>query len=155
MRLGVISDTHGLFDASIPSIFAGVDAIIHAGDIGKIEIISRLELIAPVVAVEGNNDWFNAFPAERVEEFAGQRVMIRHIFGELHQLKIQDKLLVEQLRPRVVVFGHSHRPYREMLGQTMLFNPGSAGPRRFKLPRTVGLMTLEGSTAEAEIVSLD
>jgi putative phosphoesterase len=155
LRLGVISDTHGLFDASVTSIFAGVDAIIHAGDIGKIEIISRLELIAPVVAVEGNNDSFGAFPAQRVEEFAGQKVMIRHIFGELHQLKEKDKRMVEQLRPRVVVFGHSHRPYREMLGRTMLFNPGSAGPRRFKLPRTVGLMTLEGSTARAEIISLD
>ena len=155
MRLGVISDTHGLFDDSIASIFAGVDWIIHAGDIGKLEIISRLEEIAPVVAVEGNNDWFGAFPTERVEEFAGQTVMIRHIFGELHQLEEKDKKLVEQLRPHVVVFGHSHRPYQEMLGQTMLFNPGSAGPRRFKLPRTVGLMTLEESRAEARIVSLD
>jgi putative phosphoesterase len=155
LRLGVISDTHGLFDSSITSIFAGVDAIIHAGDIGKMEIIARLEEIAPVVAVEGNNDWFGAFPTERVEEFAGQRVMIRHIFGELHQLDAKDRRLVERLQPRVVIFGHSHRPYREMLGQTMLFNPGSAGPRRFKLPRTVGLMTLEQSGAAAQIISLD
>jgi putative phosphoesterase len=155
VKLGVISDTHGLFDASIASIFAGVDAIIHAGDIGKIEIISRLEEIAPVVAVEGNNDWFGAFPTERVEEFAGQRVMIRHIFGELHQLEDKDRQLVERLQPRVVIFGHSHRPYREMLGETMLFNPGSAGPRRFKLPRTVGIMTLEESRAEAQIITLD
>lgn len=155
MRLGVISDTHGLFDASITSIFAGVEWIIHAGDIGKLEIISRLEEIAPVIAVEGNNDWFGTFPTERVEEFAGQRVMIRHIFGELHQLEEKDKRLVERLQPHVVIFGHSHRPYREMFGQTMLFNPGSAGPRRFKLPRTVGLMTLEESSADAQIISLD
>jgi putative phosphoesterase len=155
VKLGVISDTHGLFDASIASIFAGVDAIIHAGDIGKIEIISRLEEIAPVVAVEGNNDWFGAFPTERVEEFAGQRVMIRHIFGELHQLEDKDRQLVERLQPRVVIFGHSHRPYREMLRETMLFNPGSAGPRRFKLPRTVGIMSLEESRAEAQIITLD
>jgi putative phosphoesterase len=155
LRLGVISDTHGLFDASITSIFAGVDAIIHAGDIGKIEIISRLEEIAPVLAVEGNNDWFGTFPTERVEEIAGQKVMIRHIFGELHQLEKRDKELVEKLQPHVVIFGHSHRPYQEMLGRTMLFNPGSAGPRRFKLPRTVGLMTLDQSRTEAQIISLD
>jgi uncharacterized protein len=155
LKLGVISDTHGLFDAAITSIFEGVDAIIHAGDIGKMEIISRLERIAPVIAVEGNNDWFGTFPTERMEEFAGQRILIRHIFGELHQLEEKERRLVDQLRPHVVIFGHSHRPYREMLGQTMLLNPGSAGPRRFKLERTVGILTLEESTAAAQIITLD
>ena len=155
MRLGIISDTHGMFDDSVTSVFAGVDQIIHAGDIGKIEVISRLEEIAPVVAVEGNNDWFGTFPTERIEEFAGQRVMIRHIFGELHQIEEEDRRLVERLQPHVVIFGHSHRPYKEMLGRTMLFNPGSAGPRRFKLPRTVGIMTLDQSRAEAQIITLD
>lgn len=154
MRIGVISDTHGLFDESIRSIFDGVDAIIHAGDIGKLEVIDRLEQIAPVFAVEGNNDDFRTLPNERVEELAGRRVLIRHIFGELHQLKAGDKKIVEQLRPDIVVFGHSHRPYRQMLGQTMLFNPGSAGPRRFSLPRTVGMLSLKPSGAEARIITL-
>ena len=155
MRLGVISDTHGLFDDAIATIFAGVDRIIHAGDIGKLEVIKRLEQLAPVIAVEGNNDWFGQFPTERIEEFAGQRVMIRHIFGELHQLEAADKKLIEKLQPNIIIFGHSHRPYNEMLDSTMLFNPGSAGPRRFSLPRTVGLLTIRESQAEAQIISLD
>jgi uncharacterized protein len=155
VRIGVISDTHGLFDESIPSIFDGVDAIIHAGDIGKLEVIRRLEQIAPVFAVEGNNDSFRTFPNDRVENLAGHRVMIRHIFGELHQLQKRDRKLVEEIKLQVVVFGHSHRPYQQMLGKTLLFNPGSAGPRRFSLPRTVGMLSLRRSSAEARIISLD
>lgn len=155
MKLGIIADTHGVFDPAIPALFAGVDRIIHAGDIGKLDIIERLEAIAPVIAVEGNNDWFAAYPTERVEELAGHRIVIRHIFGELHQLDAPEKQLLEKLQPHIVIFGHSHRPYRERLGQTLLFNPGSAGPRRFSLPHTVGLLTLAGSHAEAEIIHLD
>ncbi len=155
MRIGVISDTHGLFDESIRSIFDDVDAIIHAGDIGKLEVIKRLEEIAQVLAVEGNNDSLGTFPNERMEELAGHRVMIRHIFGELHQLRQSDRRMVEDVQPHVVVFGHSHRPYQQMLGSTMLFNPGSAGPRRFSLPRTVGILSLKPSGPEARIISLD
>ncbi len=154
LRIGVISDTHGLFDEAIRSIFAGVDAIIHAGDIGKLQVIDRLEEIAQVFAVRGNNDSIGPLPDERVEELAGRRVLIRHIFGELGQLKAGDKKIVEQLRLDIVVFGHSHRPYQQMLGKTMLFNPGSAGPRRFSLPRTVGLLSLKPSGAEARIIGL-
>lgn len=155
MRIGVISDTHGLFDESIRSIFEDVDAIIHAGDIGKLAVIEQLEGIAPVFAVEGNNDSFRRYPNQRVEELAGHRVMIRHIFGELHQLKPDAKKIVERLRPDILVFGHSHRTYQQMLGKTLLFNPGSAGPRRFSLPRTVGMLSLKPSGIEARIISLD
>ena len=154
LRIGVISDTHGLFDEAIPSIFDGVDAIIHAGDIGAIEIIRRLQQIAPVFAVEGNNDSFGEFPEERTEELAGHRLIIRHIFGELHQLRQRDRHMVERIQPDVLVFGHSHRPYQQMLGKTMLFNPGSAGPRRFSLPRTAGMLTLRRSGVEAVIINL-
>ena len=155
MKLGVISDTHGLFDEAIPSIFKGVDAIIHAGDIGRIEVIERLEQIAPVFAVEGNNDSFGVYPEERIEEWGDYLVLIRHIFGELHQLRKADRERIENLQPDLVVFGHSHRPYNAMLGETILFNPGSAGPRRFSLPRTVGLLTLRRNTGTGEIISLD
>jgi putative phosphoesterase len=155
LKLGIISDTHGLYDEAITGIFAGVDAIIHAGDIGKLAIIHRLETIAPVFAVEGNNDWFGAYPTERLEEMNGQRVLIRHIFGELHQLDRAAHQVLETHRPDVLIFGHSHRPYRQQLNGTLLFNPGSAGPRRFNLPRTVGLLTLAPTNIEAEIISLD
>ena len=127
MKLGVISDTHGLYDEAVGRIFAGVDAIVHAGDIGKLDIIARLERIAPVFAVEGNNDWFGLYPTERVEEMSGRRVFIRHIFGELHQLDRAAHQVIESERPDVLIFGHSHRPYSERVGGTLLFNPGSAG----------------------------
>jgi len=154
LRIGVISDTHGVFDSSINELFRGVDSIIHAGDIGKLEIIHQLERIAPVLAVEGNNDWFNRFPSERIEDLAGHRVLVRHIFGELHQLREPERRIVDELQPSLVVFGHSHRPYAQMLGKTLLFNPGSAGPRRFSLPRTVGVLVLRGSKIETEIINL-
>jgi putative phosphoesterase len=155
VKVGVISDTHGLFDPSVGQIFNGVAAIIHAGDIGKLDVIERLEEIAPVLAVEGNNDWFNLYPTERVEDMAGRRVIIRHIFGELHQLGAVEKKMVEMVCPDVVIFGHSHRPYYERLNGALLFNPGSAGPRRFSLPRTVGLLDFRESEIEAEIIKLD
>lgn len=144
-----------MFDHTIVTLFDGVDAIIHAGDIGKLEVISRLEQIAPVIAVEGNNDWFNQFPTESIQKLAGHTVLIRHIFGELHQLQTADRNMIERVQPDIVVFGHSHRPYVDRLGRTMLFNPGSAGPRRFSLPRTVGLLSLAENHVEAEIIRLD
>jgi hypothetical protein len=153
--VGIVSDTHGRFDPALPRVFRGVDVIVHAGDIGRLEVIAALEVIAPVLAVEGNNDAFGRFPVERREELAGRRVYIRHIFGELHQLRRVDRELVERLRPDVVIFGHSHRPYRAVLGGTLLFNPGSAGPRRFSLPRTVGLLRLAPGRASARHVGLD
>lgn len=155
MRLGIVSDTHGRFDPTLPRLFRGVDAILHAGDIGTLDVIERLEDIAPVLAVEGNNDDFRRFPVERVESLAGRRILLRHVFGELHQLRAAEHALVERHAPDVVVFGHSHRPYRARLGRTLLFNPGSAGPRRFTLPRTVGLLRLGAHRIDVRIVPLD
>jgi putative phosphoesterase len=155
VRLGVVSDTHGRFDPTIPRHFRGVEAILHAGDIGAMDVIRELEAIAPVYAVEGNNDSFGRFPVERVECFAGRRVLLRHIFGELHQLRTAERALLETAAADVVVFGHSHRPYRARVDGTLLFNPGSAGPRRFSLPRTVGLLRLGPGRIDARIVHLD
>jgi uncharacterized protein len=155
VRIGVISDTHGRFDAAIPRLFRGVDVILHAGDIGALDVISALESIAPVLAVEGNNDHFRRFPVERVERLGGRRILLRHIFGELHQIGREEERLVERLQPDVVVFGHSHRPYRARLGSTLFFNPGSAGPRRFRLPRTVGLLRLDRGRLATRILALD
>jgi putative phosphoesterase len=154
VKVGVISDTHGRLDADVIRLFRGVDRIIHAGDIGRLEVIAGLEAIAPVLAVEGNNDHFGRFPEERVERLAGRRVLVRHIVGELHQLRAADRARLEALEADVVVFGHSHRPYRARLGRSLLFNPGSAGPRRFSLPRTVGLLWLEPGRIRTRIVEL-
>jgi|SRR5262249_32011177 len=155
LRLGVISDTHGRFDPVIVPIFSGVDCIIHAGDVGKVEVISRLEEIAPVLAVEGNNDAPGLYPSERVERLAGRTVLVRHIFGELHQIGKKQREEVERLAPDLVIFGHSHRPYEALLGKAILFNPGSAGPKRFSLPRTVGLITIDDSGIRTQIRHLE
>jgi len=155
VRIGIVSDTHGRFDPALPRLFRAVDAIIHAGDIGRLDVIQALEAIAPVLAVEGNNDHFGRFPEERLERLGGRRILVRHVFGELHQLRDPDRALVERLRPDVVVFGHSHRPYQARLGRVLLFNPGSAGPRRFSLPRTAGLLRLGARRIDAEILHLD
>ena len=155
MLLGVVSDTHGKFDPALEPLFKGVSTIIHAGDIGRLEIIERLEKLAPVIAVEGNNDSFSRYPEEQVRELGGRRVLIRHIFGELHQIRRAEREMIERIAPRIVVFGHSHRPYCEVLGNTMLFNPGSAGPRRFSLPRTAGLLNLNATGIDWKIVDLE
>jgi len=155
MKIGVISDTHGRFDRAVDKIFRGVDLIVHAGDIGKLEIVTQLESIAPVVAVEGNNDSFGEYPQERLEQIEGRTILIRHIFGELHQLKKKDLEYLRQQSPDVLIFGHSHKPYRANVESTLLFNPGSAGPRRFSLPRTVGLMTIDRSTITTRFVDLE
>jgi uncharacterized protein len=155
MRIGVVSDTHGRFDPALPRLLRGVERIIHAGDIGGLDVIRALEAIAPVIAVEGNNDPGDRFPLERLERLGGRSVLVRHIFGELHQLRAADRTLLARLAPDVVVFGHSHRPYRARAGRTLLFNPGSAGPRRFALPRTLGLLSLGPRRIDARIVPLD
>jgi putative phosphoesterase len=144
--LGVVSDTHGRFDPALSRIFRGVDAIVHAGDIGGPEVIAALEAIAPVLAVAGNNDAPGRFPLERRVELGGRALLVRHIFGELHQLRDADRERVARLRPDVVIFGHSHRPYRA---------PGSAGPRRFSLPRTAGLLRLGPARIVARHVALE
>jgi putative phosphoesterase len=155
MRLGVISDTHGKFDEAVVPIFTGVDLIIHSGDVGNTPVITRLEQIAPVLAVEGNNDSPGLFPAERVERLAGRTILVRHIFGELYQIGKKEREIVERLAPDIVIFGHSHRPYQGALGNTILFNPGSAGPKRFSLPRTVGLISIRDSGIETQIKHLE
>jgi len=154
LRIGVISDTHGLFDPAVPKHFRRVDAIIHAGDIGKLEVIDRLQAIAPVFAVEGNNDSFRRFSEQRIERMENYSVLVRHIFGELHQLGKTEMQLLRKRKPDVVIFGHSHRPYKQMLEGTLLFNPGSAGPRRFSLPRTLGILNLSGSGIRARVIYL-
>ncbi|HKV37589.1 MAG TPA: metallophosphoesterase family protein [Blastocatellia bacterium] len=155
MKIGVVSDTHGRFDSRLESLFEGVDLILHAGDIGKVDVIQALERIAPVLAVEGNNDSFGSYPVTRVEQLENRTFLIRHIFGEIHQLKAADHTLIRELKPDVIVFGHSHRAYREKLGGALLFNPGSAGPKRFSLPRTAGLLLLDDSGVEARILPLE
>jgi uncharacterized protein len=146
MLIGVISDTHGLLRPEALQALEGVDRILHAGDVGSPDILSALARIAPVDAVRGNVDhgsWADALSLDRIVTLGGVRIYMTHIR--------------EDARPEdadVVIFGHSHQPLIETVGSTLWFNPGSAGPRRFRLPVTLGLLRIEDGEAEAEIVDL-
>jgi hypothetical protein len=144
IRIGVIADTHGLFDPAIRRHFRGVDHILHAGDIGKRSVIEQLEQIAPVTAVFGNvdNDEQSGFPSEAVIDLAGRRIAIRHILYEGGKLTKDGRAFLDRERPDICVFGHTHQPKAEWFGDTLLFNPGSAGPKQFKLPRCLGIIAL-------------
>jgi uncharacterized protein len=156
LLVGVIADTHGLFDPAIRRHFRDVDHIFHAGDIGKRSVIEQLEEIAPVTAVSGNVDdgEQHVFPSEAVIKLAGRRIAIRHILYEGGKLTKEGRAFLDRERPDICVFGHTHQPKREWLGDTLLFNPGSAGPRRFKLPRGLGLLRLSGTEVKPRLISL-
>ena len=144
IRIGVIADTHGLFDPAVRRHFKGVDHILHAGDIGDQSVIDQLEQIAPVTAVSGNvdDDEQSGFPSEAVIELAGRRIAIRHILYKGGKLTKDGRAFLEREQPDLCVFGHTHQPKVEWFGKTMLFNPGSAGPKRFTLPRCLGILVL-------------
>jgi putative phosphoesterase len=148
--LGVISDTHGLLRPEALQALRGVDRIIHAGDVGGPEVLAALATIAPVVAVRGNNDragWAQALPHTQVVDADGVLVYVIHDVGELDLDPTAAGI-------RVVVAGHSHRPGQQERDGVLWFNPGSAGPRRFKLPIALGRLIIEGRAVRAEIVTL-
>lgn len=137
MRIGVISDTHGLLRAQAVDLLQGVDHILHAGDIGRREIIARLEEIAPTTAIRGNVDtggWAAIYPEEVVLQLAGRTIRVLHDIAALKGDASASGM-------DMIVSGHSHRPKIERLGDVLHLNPGSAGPRRFRLP--VALATVE------------
>jgi putative phosphoesterase len=156
IQIGVIADTHGLFDPAIQRHFRNVDHIIHAGDIGKQSVIEQLEQIAPVTAVSGNidNDGWSKFPSEAVIELAGSRIAIRHILYEGGKLTKDGRAFLDCMQPDICVFGHTHQPKKEWQGGKLLFNPGSAGPKRFTLPRGVGLLTIAPGKVISKLIRL-
>jgi putative phosphoesterase len=153
--IGVIADTHSLFDPAIARHFSGVDHIIHAGDIGMRSVIEQLEMIAPVTAVSGNVDRYekSGFPTEAIIKLNGFRIAIRHVVFEAGRLTQKGREFLDRTRPDVCIFGHTHQPKNEWLGDTLLFNPGSAGPKRFTLPRMLGVITI-GSRLLAKHIRL-
>ncbi len=155
-QIGVIADTHGLFDRAILRHFQGVDHILHAGDIGDRSVIVQLERLAPVTAVSGNVDGYqrSGFQPETIIELGGRRVAIRHILYEGGKLTKEGRAFLERERPDVCIFGHTHQPKAEWYGATLLFNPGSAGPKRFKLPRGLGFLTITNSTIKSTHIVL-
>jgi putative phosphoesterase len=146
----VISDTHGLLRPEAVEALRGSVHILHAGDVGTPEILESLREIAPVTAVRGNVDhgaWASVLPQSEVIEVDGVSIYMLHILDELD-------LKPEAAGFNVVVYGHSHKPASESRGRVLYFNPGSAGPRRFKLPVTVGKLIVGGGKVHGEIVTL-
>lgn len=149
--IGVISDTHGLMRPDAITALGGCDLILHAGDIGRPEVLDTLRSIAPVVAVRGNVDkgaWAEPLPEREVVRIDGRCIYLLHNLKELN------------LNPAAagfaaVVSGHSHQPKIRKQGGVCYLNPGSAGPRRFKLPVSIGRLVLSDGELCGEIVELD
>jgi putative phosphoesterase len=156
MRIGVISDTHGLFDRALLRLLAQVELILHAGDIGGAAVLGELESIAPVTAVSGNVDGYEAsgVPAEQVLQLKGRRIAIYHRLYERGRLTRSGREFLERVRPDVCVYGHTHQPKAEWRDGMLLFNPGSAGPKRFRLPRAVGVLVLHRDRIEPRHILL-
>jgi putative phosphoesterase len=149
-RIGLISDTHGLVRPQALKALEGVELIVHAGDIGKLEVLDRLQAIAPLAAIKGNND--TAPWARRIPEILDLHVKDR-ILRVIHNVRDSESNL-RAAGIDVVISGHSHKPSVESRDNVLFVNPGSAGPRRFKLPVTVGLLLLEDADPHAEIIHL-
>ena len=148
--IGVISDTHGLLRPEAVEALRGSDRILHAGDVGTPEILQGLAKIAPLIAIRGNVDtapWARALPATEVIETGGISIYMLH---DLAQLDLKP----EAAGFRVVIYGHTHQPKIEEKNGVLYFNPGSAGPRRFHLPVSVGRLMVEGGKVRAELVEL-
>lgn len=152
IRVGVLSDTHGLLRPQALAALSGSELLIHAGDIGKPEILERLHQVAPVHAVRGNVDrgaWVEALAASAVVEVGRASLYVLHDLAELDVDPVAACF-------SAVIYGHSHEPRIENRRGVLYLNPGSCGPRRFRLPVTVARIVIEADgTATAEIVELD
>jgi putative phosphoesterase len=151
MKIGVISDTHGLLRPEVAPALKGVDRILHLGDVGKISILRDLEKIAPVTAVRGNVDRegpCSELPETEVALIADRYVYMLHDLNTLHLDPAAGRFAA-------VLYGHSHAPNFIHKKGVLYFNPGSCGPRRFELPVTIGLLTISpDGELHPEIVSL-
>ena len=147
----MISDTQGLLRPEAIEALPGSERILHAGDVGDPEILKKLAQIAPVTAVRGNIDtgaWAKSLPKIEVVEAGGVSIYMLH---DLTQIDLKP----EAAEFRVVVYGHSHQPKIEEKNGVLYFNPGSAGPRRFHLPISIGKLMIEAGKVRSELVDLD
>ncbi|HVP67845.1 MAG TPA: metallophosphoesterase family protein [Anaeromyxobacteraceae bacterium] len=151
MRVGLVADTHGLFDPKLGEVFRGCDLLLHAGDVTQSSIVEALAQVAPVRAVRGNNDegpFGESLPEVLRVELGDLRALVVHEARPDRPgprlAKVLDARTVD-----LVVHGHSHRPSASLQGRVLFLNPGSAGPRRFALPRTVCVLAVEGRRVTA------
>ncbi len=152
--VGLISDTHGQLRPDVFTALAGVEVILHAGDVGGDDILDALGAIAPVHAVFGNTDspWDPRLSDQIEREIGGVMIHVSH--GHEVGSPTPNKLLAAYSTAAVIVYGHTHRGLIERRGDRLVINPGAAGPRRFDLLPSVALLRLQGGVAEAEIITL-
>jgi uncharacterized protein len=172
VKIGVVSDTHGYYDACLAELLSGVNTIIHAGDVGSKDVLEELSLIAPVHAVRGNVDLPDPLlPLTQVLQWEGVQVEVMHVlpvsYSQLEQwscgftrsgaeLRRRERFLKAfDAATRVIVFGHSHQPCARILDGRLFVNPGSAGKKRFSLPRSCGVMDLSTRRVAVKILTLD
>ena len=153
MKIGVISDTHGYLDPRVSSLFAGVEHILHAGDVGAGSILVALGKIAPVTAVLGNNDAGMDLREVEVVELGGKRFFLQHIVP-YPQIPEELWLRFDRAQADVVVFGHTHQFFARTIDEKLLFNPGYSGRPRFNLPRSVAVIEVTGSGMEHRVENL-
>ncbi len=149
-RVGLIADTHDLVRPEALAYLQGCDAIVHAGDICAPAVLDALSAIAPVTAVRGNNDtgaWANALPATTTLTVRQVTIFVVHDIADLPDAAARGGA-------SVIVFGHSHKPLVDRRDGVLFVNPGSAGPRRFVLPVSAGMLTIDGDKAEASLQKL-
>ncbi len=150
-RVGVVSDTHGLLRPEVVELLDGVEYILHAGDVGDINILHRLAIVAPVTAIRGNVDVKGPcadLSATDLIEISGKSIYMLH---NLFDLDIKP----EAAGIRVVVSGHTHKPYADEKNGVLYLNPGSIGPRRFRLPVSFAILHLSEDGVRVEFVNLD
>lgn len=157
MRLGVIADTHGQLRPEVFEVFAEVDHILHAGDLGPLELLAELEAIAPVTGVYGNTDDWDVrqrLPQVAAVELDGFRIVVTH--GDQFGSPRPDRLHAAFPEAEIIVYGHTHRPLLTVVDQVVtVMNPGAAGPARFEFVPSVGIMELEpGIPPRARLVPL-
>lgn len=153
MKIGVLSDTHGYLDPQIFKLFKGVKHILHAGDIGYASIILELQEIAPVTAVIGNTDGGIPFRETEIIELAARKFLVHHIvnpYAPSEQLKAR----LMKAGPNVVVFGHTHKRFCEMIGGILFFNPGYAGKPKFGAERSAAILDCGENGINADFLAL-
>jgi hypothetical protein len=153
MTLGILSDTHGFLDPRVEKIFAGVDHILHAGDIGPDLIIAQLEAIAPVTAVLGNNDASPCFRLTESVKLGDRNFLVHHIVMP-RELSDELETRIARERPDAVIFGHSHRQFAQTIDSVLFVNPGYAGKPRFGQERSVARLHCDSKEIRVEFIAL-
>jgi putative phosphoesterase len=153
-RIGIISDTHGVVHPRVADVFASVDAIVHAGDVGGAHVLDALRALAPVTFVEGNIDDGAGEGIVRTT-LGGLRILLTHVLPRPHAAAARVMRSLRGEPADLVVFGHSHLPHDELVNGVRYFNPASAGPRRFDYPVSLGIVEMRDGAWETKHVPLD